>query len=110
MCPTTTSTANTKPAYSIDLCASSNRLDKLKPINDAQRKNTIFLFVVFFVAINTETNAMLRNRNLKIGLLIKLAPRVTSSGVAMQCTKQIAEFAMPIKSALLYFFKNIKFF
>jgi hypothetical protein len=68
------------------------------------------LLVIFSVALKIDTKEIIKNRYKKNGFVIKPAPNDINKGVATQCTKQIDELKIPIKSARLYFFVLIIFY
>jgi hypothetical protein len=59
------------------------------------------LLVIFSVALKIDTKEIIKKRYLKNGFVIKPAPNAINRGVAKQCSKQIDELKIPIRSALL---------
>lgn len=57
--------------------------------------------VICLVALKIATKEMIRNKYLKNGFVINPTPKAISKGVVIQCTKQIAELKIPIRSVLL---------
>jgi len=78
-----------------------------KPQKEIQRNKAIFGLLLNFVALKIETKDIIKNRYSKTGCIKKLTPEAISKGAPIQCTKQIDELNIPIRSAFLSFINLI---